>query len=132
MIVSETMVSMRLPRELARQATKSARAIGLSRSQLMRRALAEYLKNSRQEGQQNGNQDASPAGHSMEHMVIDCNETCKCGNPATHKITEDEASVFDKSGQVVRHPFTTYVCCRCFSAIFGPVAARSCGITNRS
>ena len=60
-------------------------------------------------------------------------EKCsQCGNPASHKVAEEARMVFDKPGQVVRHAFTTYLCCRCFSALMGLSASEACGLTKRA
>lgn len=39
-------------------------------------------------------------------------EHCRCGNQAAHKIEET-------SGPWGIHPFTAYVCCKCFTEFIG-------------
>jgi hypothetical protein len=54
--------------------------------------------------------------------------TCRCGNPATHKVGEeipwdDPASTTEAAKRGLlgqqRHNFTAYVCCTCFRNIMG-------------
>ena len=62
------------------------------------------------------------------HYIIDsCDgEDCKCGFfKANHKV-EEVLDEFDKHGQVVRHPFTVYLCCYCFSKLMGFAANKTC------
>jgi len=62
------------------------------------------------------------------HYIIDsCDgEDCKCGFfRANHKI-EEVLDVFDKPNQIVRHPFTVYLCCYCFSNLMGKSAEGLC------
>ena len=65
------------------------------------------------------------------HIVPDytVGEKCSnCGKPASHKVAEEAPMIFDKPGQVVRHAFTTYLCCRCFTNLMG-LSLEACGIT---
>ena len=60
-------------------------------------------------------------------------EKCSsCGKPANHKVAEEAPMVFDEPGQIVRHEFTTYLCCHCFSALMGSSASEACGLTSRA
>lgn len=71
----------------------------------------------------------------VTHIVPDytIGEKCSsCGKPASHKVAEEARMVFDKPGQVVRHPFTTYLCCHCFSALMGSSASEACWLTQRA
>ena len=62
-----------------------------------------------------------------EHPVYaECfGEPCKCGDVSSHKVQE-----WYPETAVARHPFTTYLCCLCFAELFGPSAARWCGVTK--
>ena len=52
----------------------------------------------------------------MHHVSVCCaDERCRCGLPATHKVSE---KIFDDDPHQ-RHPFTAYVCCGCFRSIMG-------------
>jgi hypothetical protein len=67
----------------------------------------------------------------MNHCVSQSckGERCFCGQPATHKVEE---TIFDDDESAwtsipglsertpTRHPFTAYVCCKCFRRIMGP------------
>jgi excisionase family DNA binding protein len=44
---------------------------------------------------------------------------CYCGNAAAHKVGEEPPDV-------VRHNFTTYVCCECFGRLMGALAQKWC------
>lgn len=71
----------------------------------------------------------------VTHIVPDytIGEKCSsCGKPASHKVAEEARMVFDKPRQVVRHPFTTYLCCHCFSALMGSSASEACWLTQRA
>jgi hypothetical protein len=62
------------------------------------------------------------------HYVPDSAEGEPCGvchAPASHKV-EELISVFDKPGQIVRHPLTTYLCCEHFSWLMGSMAKEIC------
>lgn len=64
------------------------------------------------------------------HIVPDytVGEKCNCGKPASHKVAEDAPMIFDQPGQVVRHAFTTYLCCQCFTDLMG-LSPAACGLT---
>lgn len=51
-------------------------------------------------------------------------EHCSCGAEATHKVEENTPDLF-------RHPFTTYLCCKCFGKLMGPVAKKWCANGHR-
>lgn len=57
----------------------------------------------------------------MTHTISRCckGETCRCGQPATHKVEEN---IFEDDPFPMRHPFTAYVCCECFGRIMGPAS----------
>jgi len=48
-------------------------------------------------------------------------EECSCGAPAEHKV--EEVIFYDDPHQQ-RHPFTAYVCHKCFVHIMGNAAKR--------
>jgi hypothetical protein len=56
-------------------------------------------------------------------------EQCRCGDPAGHKVEEsflvEQLVPMSRGMRPPRHPYTAYVCCRCFRALFGP--AVPCG-----
>lgn len=54
--------------------------------------------------------------------VSDRHERCLCGADVAHKIEE---VIFADDPQQMRHPLTSYVCCRCFARVMG-YGARSC------
>ena len=60
-----------------------------------------------------------PGGHFVPRTCV--GETCRCGEPATHKVAE-EIDWYDQMRNQ-RHPFTAYVCCRCFRQIMGDAVA---------
>jgi hypothetical protein len=65
------------------------------------------------------------AGKPVSHHYVppgSQGERCRCGRQAMHKIAEDILQT--DSG--VRHPFTTYACCQCFSELMGLAASTSC------
>jgi hypothetical protein len=45
-----------------------------------------------------------------------------CAAPAAHKVGEEQ---FDDDPGPVRHNFTAYLCCRCFTVVMGPTAKHS-------
>jgi len=51
---------------------------------------------------------------------------CRCGNIATHKISE----MLSEELFCIYHPYTQYLCCVCFSTIFGDVAKKTCCISE--
>ena len=62
------------------------------------------------------------------HYVLDSceGEPCSvCHEPAKHKV-EEVIDVFDKAGQIVRHPMTAYLCCKHFGDIMGNWAKEVC------
>jgi hypothetical protein len=66
------------------------------------------------------------------HFVPDSaeGEWCSvCKAPAKHKVEED-IPYFDKPGQIVRHPLTTYLCCEHFSQLMGVMAKEICESAN--
>ena len=68
----------------------------------------------------------------MDHIVLDSAKEKKCGicgKIAKHKV-EEVIHAFDKLGQEVRHPFTQYLCCYCFSNVMGMLAGQVCGYAN--
>ena len=70
----------------------------------------------------------------MEHKrSIHCvGEVCRCGKDATHKISEVVQGDDEWPPVNQRHPFTRYVCCHCFSAIFGAFAKKWCGLSTHA
>ena len=50
-------------------------------------------------------------------------ETCRCGEPASHKVVED----IDDDNY---HPLGVCLCCRCFSELMGSLAYEICGIDD--
>lgn len=40
----------------------------------------------------------------------------QCGHPASHKVGEE---IFPDDPNPVRHEFTSYLCCYCFSSVMG-------------
>jgi hypothetical protein len=48
-------------------------------------------------------------------------EVCRCGKPATHKIGEEIPHDLNQA----RHNLTAYVCCACFTWLFGPTTGYS-------
>jgi hypothetical protein len=73
------------------------------------------------------------------HFVSACctGVKCRCGDPASHKVEEaifvDDPSQDKSLGRIERamlqrHPFTQYVCCKCFRALMGPAVA--CEVTE--
>lgn len=56
-------------------------------------------------------------GHYTPHSAA--GEKCKCGESATHKVEE-------VSDLLNRHPFTMYLCCKCFGELMGLLAQKIC------
>jgi len=51
-------------------------------------------------------------------------ETCtQCGHAAAHKVGEE---IFADDPNPVRHEFTSYLCCTCFSRVMGLRNERAC------
>jgi hypothetical protein len=61
------------------------------------------------------------------HYVLESaqEEICHCRKPAYHKV-EEVMEGYKDPGQIVRHPFTTYLCCDCFSKLMGSFAKKVC------
>lgn len=64
----------------------------------------------------------------LGHMVLlSCaGQSCgMCNSPSTHKVGQDEdeaVAVYVDNGKelvIPHHPFTQYVCCKCFKQIMG-------------
>jgi len=67
------------------------------------------------------------------HFVPDSADGERCGicsASASHKV-EEVIPYFDKPGQTVRHPLTTYLCCKHFSDLMGSLAKAICDSANK-
>jgi len=60
-------------------------------------------------------------GKTVRHYVPESanGRICQCGNPAAHKVEE-------RRPYELGHPYTVYVCCKCFGNIMGWMAKAVC------